>query len=676
MAPFSKLLLVLAGLAGTGVLHATADDTRNHWAFQPITKPALPAVPDAAWVKTPIDAFILAKLTANGMKPSAPADRRTWMRRVHFDLLGLPPSIEDVEAFLHDKSPDAEAKLVEKLLASPHYGERWGRHWLDVARYADSNGLDENIAHGNAWRYRDYVIQAFNSDKPYDQFLREQIAGDLLPPTNEAIRREQLIATGYLVLGPKVLAEPDERKMELDIVDEQIDTLGRSVMGLTLGCARCHDHKFDPISMPDYYALAGIFTSTKTMDSFTKIAKWHEHPIGSPAEIQHQVDYDAKIVRVQNSIKVLKPKIDTDAKVEVKKLQAELAALIKAPVVGPSAMGVTEGVTADAPLLRRGNPTQPGKPVTRRFPTVLTRDIAVSLPMKQSGRLELADWLTRPEHPLPARVMANRVWRWHFGQGLVRSVDNFGLIGEKPSHPELLDWLATEFTNSNWSVKHLHRVIVLSATYRQSSLPNSTNLERDADNQLLWRFAPHRLEAEAIRDSLLAVSGQLDRTMGGPSITHVKNREFFFDHTSTDKTNYGSRRRAVYLPVVRNNIYDLFQLFDSTDGTVINGNRITTTVATQALFWMNSELVMTSADAIAKKLLAAKLDDNQRAERLLAATYLRPATASEVQRYTAAVNRFDDQLKPTEPHADKRRLRAWSLVCQVVLASNEFVTVQ
>ena len=339
-------------------------------------------------------------------------------------------------------------------------------------------------------------------------------------------------------------------------------------------------------------------------------------------------------------------------------------------------MGVTEGITADAPLLRRGNPTQPGKPVTRRFPTVLTRDIAVSLPVKQSGRLELADWLTRPEHPLPARVMANRVWRWHFGQGLVRSVDNFGLIGEKPSHPELLDWLATEFANSNWSVKHLHRVIVMSATYRQSSLPSNANLDRDADNQLLWRFAPHRLEAEAIRDSLLAVSGQLDRTMGGPSITHVKNREFFFDHTSTDKTNYDSRRRAVYLPVVRNNIYDLFQLFDSTDGTVINGNRITTTVATQALFWMNSELVMTSADAIANKLLAAKLDDNQRAERLLATTLMRPATATEVQRYTAAVNRFDDQIKPTEPHPDKRRLRAWSLVCQVVLASNEFVTVQ
>ena len=670
MAPFSKLLLVLAVLAGKGVPHATADDTRTHWAFQPITKPALPAVPDAAWVKTPIDAFILAKLTANGLKPSAPADRRTWMRRVHFDLLGLPPSIEDVDAFLYDKSPDAEAKLVEKLLASPHYGERWGRHWLDVARYADSNGLDENIAHGNAWRYRDYVIQAFNSDKPYDQFLREQIAGDLLPPTNDTVRREQLIATGFLVLGPKVLAEPDERKMELDIVDEQIDTLGRSVMGLTLGCARCHDHKFDPISMPDYYALAGIFTSTKTMDSFTKIAKWHEHPIGSPAEVQRQVDYNAKIARVQNSIKVLKPKIDTDAKVEVKKLQAELAALIKAPVVEPSAMGVTEGITADAPLLRRGNPTQPGKPVTRRFPTVLTRDNAVSLPVKQSGRLELADWLTRPEHPLPARVMANRVWRWHFGQGLVRSVDNFGLIGEKPSHPELLDWLATEFTNSNWSVKHLHRVIVLSATYRQSSLPNSANLDRDADNQLLWRFAPHRLEAEAIRDSLLAVSGQLDRTMGGPSITHVKNREFFFDHTSTDKTNYDSRRRAVYLPVVRNNIYDLFQLFDSTDGTVINGNRITTTVATQALFWMNSEFVTDRSHKFAEQLLKDKLLDAERVKAAYLRILNRAATEDETANALGYVSSFKQKFA-----GDAAELKAWQSLCRVLMASNEFIYV-
>jgi hypothetical protein len=619
---------------------------------------------------------VLARLEAAGLKPSPPADRRTLIRRATFDLIGLPPTPEEIDAFLKDDSPGAFAKVVDRLLASPAYGERWGRHWLDVARYADSNGLDENVAHGNAWRYRDYVIRSFNADKPYHRFLVEQIAGDLLPAAAPAARNELLVATGFLSLGPKVLAEPDERKMEFDIVDEQIDTLGRTFMGLTLGCARCHDHKFDPISAKDYYALAGIFVSTRTMESFKKVARWHENPLADPEAARKKAGHDAAVAKFKGQVKALAGKEEGGAKAEVKKLQAELAALEKAAPELPFAMGVTEGAPTDVPVLRRGNHLTPGAVVARRFPVVLAGEKQDAMPADHSGRLELAKWLASEKHPLTARVMVNRFWRWHFGKGVVRSVDNFGLIGEKPTHPELLEWLASEFAGGYWRVKRLHKIIMLSATYQMSSAHDAKAALADPDNRLLWRANVKRLEAEAIRDSLLAVGGLLDRTAGGPALANVKNRGYLFDHTSKDLTSYASDRRSVYLPVVRNNLYDVFQLFDAPDPAVPNGDRATTTVPTQALFFMNSDLAARAAGALAGRLLAKpNLDDAGRVRLLFALAYGRPPGPREENHLLAGVGAFESEFVG-EPDGAKRRRKAWAAVCQAVLAGNEFIHVR
>ena len=649
----------------------------THWAFIPAKDQSLPTVKDPGWVKTPIDQFILAKLEANGLRPAAPADKRTMLRRVTFDLTGLPPSSEETESFLMDTSSQSFAKVVDRLLSSSAYGERWGRHWLDVARYADSNGLDENVAYGTAWRYRDYVVRSFNADKPFDQFIREQIAGDLFVKDegrrmkDEQTKFDPLIATGFLALGPKVLAEVDEKKMELDIVDEQLDTVGQAIMGITLGCARCHDHKFDPFSHEDYYGFAGIFVSTKTMEHFKKIARWHENPIHSPSDQIPITDHQNAVEKLNWAIKALAAKTDEASKAQLKKCKDELTALQKNAPELPTAIGVTEAKATDIALLRRGNHLTPDKTVARRFPKVLAGESQPALGTTESGRRELANWLTRPEHPLTARVLVNRVWRWHFGQGIVKSVDNFGKLGELPSHPELLDWLARRFVEDGWSIKNLHRLIVLSSTYQQSSPTSteysvlSTQYSKDPDNRLLWHFPRRRLEAEAIRDSLLAVSGRLDRTAGGPAITHVKNREFLFDHTSTDGTKYDSRRRSIYLPVVRNNLYDVFQLFDTTDATVTKGDRATTTVATQALFYMNSELVADCAKSLADRLKDIPSPAGQ-IEGLYRMSLGRAPSVKEAERVIAALASFKSDGVGT----------GLALVCQAVLSSNEFAYVE
>ena len=645
----------------------------RHWAFQ---KPALqtpPTVRDAAWVRSPIDAFVLAKLEAKNLRPAAPADPRTLIRRSTFDLTGLPPTPEEVENFLRESAGNpklAYENLINRLLASPAYGERWARHWLDVARYADSNGLDENVAFGTAWRYRDYVVNALNKDKPYDQFLREQLAGDLLQSPDQSTRNERLIATGFLNLGPKILAEVDAKKMEMDIIDEQIDTVGRSVLGLTLGCARCHNHKFDPVTIDDYYGLAGIFQSTKSMENFIKLARWYENPLASPEEIARKAEADKKIAALREAIKKIKDPA------ELKKKNDEVAALEKAHPELPTALGVTEGTAANTKVLLRGNHLTPGKITPRQFPVALAGDRQKSLPEKESGRLALADWLTQKDHPLTARVMVNRVWRWHFGQGLVRSTDNFGLIGEKPSHPEMLDWLANRFVESGWSIKNLHREIMLSSTYQTGGAGNTSLLEADAENRLLGRTNVRRLEGEAIRDSLLAVSGQLDRSLGGPALQHVKNRDYLFDHTSKDLTTYDSKRRSIYLPVIRNNIYDVFQLFDATDATVINGDRSTTTVATQALFMMNGPMMVESAGKLTARLLEDKsLDDPARIRKLYLTCYGRQPSERESERARSAITGLEQELASSEPDAGKRRGRAWASFGHVLLAANEFVYV-
>lgn len=671
---------------------------RDFWDFKPPAAPPSPAVRDKSWPRSRLDHFVLARLEERGLTPARPADRRSLIRRATFDLIGLPPTPDEVDAFVNDLSPQAFAKVVDRLLASPHYGERWGRHWLDVVRYADSNGLDENVAFGNAWRYRDYVVAAFNQDMPYDQFLLEQIAGDLLPAPGPEVKDRLLIATGFLALGPKVLAEVDERKMEMDIIDEQVDTFGRVALGLTLGCARCHDHKFDPFTMEDYYGLAGIFKSTRTMETFTKIARWHENPLQSGGQPAKKAEYDRLLKTKKDAINDLTRKADEQVKaaakagttlpknlealypekvkIELRQLRQDLAILQKSAPEVPSAMGVTEGTVVDVPIHVRGSHLKLGKVALRNVPRVLAGPEPPTISKQQSGRLELARWLIRPDHPLTARVMVNRIWRWHFGRGIVASTDNLGRLGDAPGNQAILDWLARRFIDGNWSIKDLHRRIMLSSTYQMSTADDPKTSAIDPENRLSWRSSVRRLEAEAIRDALLTVSGALDRSMGGKAIHHVKNREFLFDHTSRDGTTYDSRRRSLYLPVVRNNVYDVFGLFDFPDPAVPSGDRATTTVAPQALFLMNSDWVAKLCDRLAAELLDDKnANDKTRINRLYRKAYGREATAQETSRALALVVEVESALAERENDVTRRRLRAWSSLCQVVVSANEFVYV-
>ena len=665
---------------------------RRHWAFQPPVKPDVPTNGDLAEKNAdhPIDAFVQAALRREGLVPVDRADKETLLRRATFDLIGLPPTTAEIDAFLADASDEAFERVVDRLLQSPHYGERWGRHWLDVARYADSNGLDENAAHGNAWRYRDWVVESFNNDQPYDEFLREQLAGDLLDSGDDTDRKHRrLIATGYLVLGPKVLAEVDERKMEMDIVDEQIDTIGRGLLGVTLGCARCHDHKFDPFGQNDYYALAGIFQSTRTMESFKKVAKWNETSIADAEDRDRQERHERLVAEAKQQIEdrvaeakselpspqgeetsaEVEKRFSTAAQDELKTLREKLTQLEESAPGLPTAMAVTDAEVADSAVHLRGSHLTLGETVPRRFPRVFAGDEQPSLPNDSSGRLEFSRWLTSDQHPLTARVMVNRIWRWHFGKGLVPTVDNFGLQGEPPTHPQLLDWLAVRFVESGWSIKAMHRLIMLSETYQRSNRFDARNAAVDGGNRFYWRSDVRRLEAEAIRDALLAVSGTLDLTIGG-SLLQTPNRQLVFNHTSEDQSDYNIRRRSIYVPVIRNHLYDLFQLFDYTDASVLTGNRGTSTIAPQALFLMNSEFMTEVAASTAERLLALDVPDERRIVRLFREAYGRTPSEREAVRSAEFLREFGEQS-----HEDGR-IRAWQALCRSVVSSSEFVYVR
>ena len=684
---------------------------RAFWSLTAPVRATPPAVKDPAHVTNPIDAFVVARLDAEGIEPAAVADKPTLLRRASFALTGLPPTPDEIDAFLADESPEAWDLVIERLLASPRYGEHQARHWLDVVRYADSNGLDENIAHGNAWRYRDWCIAAFNRDEPFDAFLRAHLAGDLLVEEGmaPARRAELLTATGFLAMGPKVLAEGDQQKLLADIIDEQIDTTGKAFMGLSLGCARCHDHKFDPVSQADYYALAGVFKSTQTMESLARIAKWHENDVASPEEQAALAAAQARLAEQKKQIDELvagtratlaptgvaaetgsqaaaaaeipeeqfpdevKGKLAT-LREEVKKLDGALPQL-------PTAMGVKEGVAEEARIAVRGSHLTLGRRVSRGVPVVLEIDKALAAPPAGSGRKELAAWLTDRRHPLTARVFVNRLWRWHFGRGIVPTTDNFGFQGEKPTNQALLDWLAVEFVESGWSVKQIHRLILRSRTWRLSSDPAATATriraeEVDATNVLHWRGDVRRLEAESVRDATLAVSGLLDTSMGG-SMLHVANRAFLFDHTSIDGTKYDSPRRSIYLPVIRNHLYDAFWLFDCTDGAVPTGNRGTSTVASQALYLLNSDFELGCAEALAKGILAAApADASLRPTILYRRVGGRMPTESEARLVSEAVRDLEVTLAADGVAAGEQTLRAWTAVAQALLAGNEFLFIR
>ena len=688
------------------------DPGESHWAFQPVKRPDVPklSAQHSALSTHPIDAFVRTKLEAAGLKPAPPADKRTLIRRATFDLTGLPPTPAEIDAFLADPSPGAFAKVVDRLLASPAYGERWGRHWLDVARYADSNGLDENTAFGNAWRYRDYVIRSFNADKPFDRFVREQVAGDLLPSHSDAERADNLTATGYLVLGPKLLAEPDKQKMLLDVADEQLDTLGKGLMGLTLGCARCHDHKFDPIPTRDYYSLLAVFTSTRTMQNLNTVAKAFEAPLPttSPQQAARAKEIEKKLFAKTREVRLAQDKVRKEPDAEkkkplqeaVKKLQAEVEAIRKETPPGDFVLCVEEGTAAaygtqprNLYVQVRGNYVTPGEEAPAVFPRVIAGEQqAPFVPAKpnpadkpepaktrfgqvreRSGRLELANWLTDPRHPLTARVFVNRLWQHHFGEGLVRSPDNFGQLGERPTHPELLDWLARRFVESGWSVKHLHRTMLLTSAYQMSSAHNPSAAATDPDNRLLWRYPRRRLEAEAIRDAMLAVAGNLDRTVGG-SLLANGNFEYINNEHSKGEVRYGSARRSVYLPVIRNNVFPFFQTFDFPEPSVMTGKRASTVVAPQALYLMNSPFAAKQAEAFADRVLKAEpSDDARRVALAYRLAYGREPAAAEVSRALGFAASYQAALD--EKDAAKRRAAAWAALCQSVFAGSEFVYV-
>jgi hypothetical protein len=962
----------------------------SHWSFVAPSEPELPAVRDEGWVRTPIDAFVLAKLETEDLRPAPPAEKRTLIRRAYFDLTGLPPTPEEVATFLDDDSPGAFSRVIDRLLASPRYGERWGRHWLDVARYSDSNGVDENLVYKNAFRYRDYVIEAFNSDKPYDRFVTEQLAGDLLPQSDDLeTMHGRWTATGFLTLGPKMLAEDDPVKMQMDIVDEQLDTTARAFMGLTVGCARCHDHKFDPIPTADYYAMAGIFKSSKTMENFKVVAEWHEYVLASKADrdrldahvalIESKTDAIKAIVKEQNGLLVaqgwskagdyllaadqvvrsreieIDPVLAADkarpsgpgvivreggdfdrgnvvrrmargesnveeeargpfyadyditvarggdyqldfldlesgggtadlwingllmktgakavsnraaspdpggwsvsgvypldagrntirlehasrfpyfeswliaasrlregveppttpamvarenglnlgfleqwvdrlqrdrgatasilyawhalrdgmsldrwasppAKVfgretyrsgedlaaryqelfdqaveqwralypesslnyanerykdaseepalpdpgleafreflyekygpfrpprdarksypdaalqALKRLERERKALEERTPEFPRAMGVREGrEIGDIPIHIRGSHWTLGESVPRGFLSAMSDESGPRIPDAESGRLHLARWLTRPNHPLTARVMANRIWRWHFGRGIVPTPDNFGRLGQEPANQPLLDWLALRFVEDGWSMKRMHRLIVLSSTYQMSTAYDARSAEVDPENRLLWRASRRRLEAESMRDAIVALSGDLDFAMGG-TILDVKDRQRVASTRARGLIDYDLNRRAVYLPVVRSSLYDVFTAFEFADPSVPNGDRGATVVAPQALFMMNGSIVLRHTRRMADRLLAREdLDDSGRVRDTYERVLARPPRPAEVDRALTFVANVEQALGDRAETPQDRRARAWQSFCKAMIGSNEFL---
>ena len=625
------------------------------WALAAPSATAPPVVRDTAWPRKPLDHFILAKIEAAGQLPVGSASRSILARRAYIDLLGLPPTTDQIDAFVQDTRADAWPRLIDALLASPRYGERWGRHWLDVARYADSNGMDEDIAHPQAYRYRDYVIAAFNADMPFDRFITEQLAGDLLPAANLAERRSQTTGLGFLAVGPKMLACDDPDKMRRDIVDEQIDTTGRAFLGITLGCARCHDHKFDPVSIDDYYGLAGIFMSTKTLTKYSVVAEFFQYDLSEPEHRQrHQQIAELEKLRGE----------DGTPEDEKQKLAEQIASLNQDLPPPFEIMGVTENPTEDVRVHLRGDYLTLGELVPRSIPARLGGK-PEPMPADQSGRLELAKWIASPDNPLTARVIANRIWRWHFGRGIVATPDNFGALGTPPTHPGLLDHLATLLVQSGWSIKSLHREIMGSATYQQSALASAELKEADPENLLFARWRPRRLESEALRDSILAKSGRLDLTMGGSMLAVRPNH--YVDRAKLPEYAQ-STRRTTYLPVLRSSGLDGQNAFDFADPTRICGDRRSSTIATQALFLMNSPLLHESSNAFARHLL--EITPGQTSSERAASAILhilgREATASEIGRAEPFIASY--------PAADAAA--GWAAFTRVLLSSNEFLYIE
>jgi mono/diheme cytochrome c family protein len=797
---------------------------REFWSFRPASKTVLPGIQNKTWVKTPVDRFILAKLEDKGLQPAAPAEKLALLRRATYDLTGLPPTEEEIEDFLSDSSADAFAKVVDQLLASPRYGEHWGRHWLDVARYAESTGADEDRRYPDAWRYRDYVIDAFNRDLPYDRFIMEQLAGDLLPgATSGEVNTNAIVATGFLALGPKPIAQQDKVKMVYDVVDEQIDVTSKAFLALTISCARCHDHKFDPILTKDYYSLASIFASTRSFkkiegtvsqfyveplvprdvyekyEEFQKkistkkteiewiiqqeaaryagrlsrhlanymVAAWRVYEGGaSSADLASKLDLDLAVLEnwvaylkpdgevkphlvrwhvvreptlaataenYQDQFEIAakewektladwetkfeaalrsgmeipeKPKFDggkdrffsevsfgiadpgtgkmlrsgplalpeknqeqlfsPESRQQLAVLRQDLEELKKAsPPEPPMACAVAEGQSLQQRIFIRGNHDIQGEEVPKGVPQVLVEKQPFEI-RQGSGRLELAKWLADPKNPLTSRVMVNRLWQWHFGEGLVRTPSNYGKMGLRPTHPELLDYLAGQFIESGWSIKAMHRLLMLSSTYQVSSQISRQNLGADPSNELWSHFNRRRLTVEEMRDSFLSLDKTLQSTMGGPSQTYA-DTEDGNERPSFDLPQ--SKRRTIYLPLRRSNLFSLLNLFDFGDATTSSAGRTRSNVAPQALFMMNSGFIEERSRNFAEFLSKGwSSDESERIRRAYLIALSRRPSAEETQRAIRYVADFPGKTPGPEAYSE-----GWQSFCQILMASNEFI---
>ena len=655
-------------------------EQRSYWSFQRVVRPALPAVGQERWIRNAIDAFVLARLEAEGIPVSPPADRITLLRRASFDLIGLPPPPEDVTAFLNDHSPRAFQKVIDRLLASPQYGERWGRHWLDVARYAESEGFKLDLTRPNAWRYRDYVVEAFNRDKPYDEFIREQIAGDELRPRDAEARNATAFNRHF----------PDETQISIllrrqEILNDITDTVGAAFLGLTVGCARCHDHKYDPILQADYYRLQAFFSNIRTDDEIPlwtderirahrrKQAAWNEATRLIREEIEailapvRSKNFENQVTKFPENVQTAFLKPDSERTTLERWLwhkeqwrlnpdEERLAKMLKGENKGryevlkaelkkhddlyvpdpPVGTGIREMGNDPPPthVLKGGVMGAELEEVQPGFLAVLEPEpvpIAPPPGHKSSGRrTALAHWLASPKNPLTARVMVNRIWAYHFGRGIVGTPGDFGATGDPPSHPQLLDWLAVEFVRSGWSVKHIHRLIMESNTYQQASLYRESANHADPFNDLRWRFAPRRLEAEVIRDTSLAVAGLLNRETGGPSVFPdlPDNAPVPAGGWEGSQDGADQNRRSIYVFVRRNSQYPMLEVFDMPDTLSSCARRITSTTAPQALTLLNSKLRLAWAQAFAGRVIDLAGDSvNAQIDAAYRLAYSRPIDA-------------------------------------------------
>ncbi|HTS67002.1 MAG TPA: PSD1 and planctomycete cytochrome C domain-containing protein [Candidatus Acidoferrales bacterium] len=659
------------------------ENARRHWSFRPVQDPKPPRVSSPDWT-SPIDAFIKARLDAKGLTPQPKASKLVLLRRVTYDLTGLPPTPDEVDAFLKDASPKATEKVVDRLLASQQYGERWGRHWLDVVRYADTSGDNSDFPVPAMYRYRNWVIAAFNKDEPYDQFLRDQIAGDIIAARDGLLEKnkeewqEKIIATGYLANSRRFGSRIQEFHLT---IDDTIDNLGKGILGLTIACGRCHDHKFDPVPTSDYYALYGIFKSTNYPHAGTEI---YPHTYGFAALNPDQADqlkrFETQLSGLDNRIEDIKAgKIKFAGDDEKRRAEAENQATLRRlsnqyPYL-QKAYAVSDGKPVNAKIMVRGEPASLGPEVPRGFLTILGGQ---KVPPEEtgSGRLELAEWITDPKNPLTARVIVNRVWGWHFGQGIVATPDDFGARGEPPTHPELLDYLASRFIEGGWSIKNLHRMIMLTRAYQMSSAYDAASALKDSKNQYLWHFNRRRLDAEEVRDSLLAASANLDPAPGGefpfaPEMTwrYTQHQPFI-----GKEQDFANNKRSVYLMQQRIRRQPFLDLFDGPDPNAVTGVRPVTTTALQALYTMNDPFFHAQADALAVRVGMAYGPDLDRLNYAYRLVYGRTPSLDEVRDCRQFLAQARESLAGTAVPEDRKNREALAALMRVLLSANEFVT--